>query len=526
MEPQQWGSFHINHRKMEAQIPSNLNLELLVQNVPPGKDQFPKGFDLDHAKYILSQITEAPALNDELEDEMINGYVPLSSNFLQKKVPYYNRYLDYFETNEVIDINHKYRPSAFFPDDPKCMSYRFNKKYQRNIKPVAYSPRFERGLFVSQQRNIEADKGEYWHLIKWLMPRDNKLQIDFRKAEDYMRLKRKAQYKNPDLKDIKIINGRQKKKRPKDQHKHALFNIRAIRRKDGRCKIDDVAGRMHTVLTNIKSELRNLITYDGESLASIDITNSQPYFASLLIDPKFYQRSGRETVKRGLETVKGIWKKGKGRRIRIKEVKKKTGDKLTSNTLMSLFGVQSPDSESIKLYKSVVSDSGFKLEGFDKADIYNLLLKNSMLQNDKSSFATRDEVKIGMFQIFFSKNKRRTKGKKLFAKIFPEMSRLFEWIKEGPEVNDHIRLACLLQNIESVAMLKIVTKYVAIQYPTMPMYTIHDSIVVPAHCKDQVKELMADILETLVGLRPKLTVDVWCPSKIEKEILKWNEALL
>ena len=511
---------------MEAQLPFNLDLELHIQNNPIDHSQFPNGFNFDHAKYLLTQITEAPALNNVLEDEMINGYVPLSSDFLQNKVPNYKRYLDYFERSEVIDINHRYRPSTFFPDDARCKSYRFAKKYQGEIWSVAYSQPFEKRLIASQKKNIKADRKEYWHLIKWLMPEENKLQIDFRKAEAYMRLKRKAQYKNPDLKDIKIINGQQKRKRPKDQHKHALFNILAIRKKDGRCKIDEVAGRMHTVLTNIKSDLRNLITYDGKPLVSIDITNSQPYFASLLIDPKFYERSGRETVKQGLEAVGRVRRKGKQKKIKVKQIKEEIRSKLTHDTLMSLYGSQTIDSESINLYKLIVSDSGFQLEGFEVADIYNLILAESRRRNDRYSFATRPEVKIGMFEILFSKNKRRTKAKKLFAEIFPEMSRLFEWIKEGPNTNDHTRLACLLQNIESVAILKIVTKEIATLYPKMPMYTIHDSIVVPALYKNEVRELMSEILEELVGLRPKLTIDAWCPSNLDKQISKWNDALL
>ena len=48
-------------------------------------------------------------------------------------------------------------------------------------------------------------------------------------------------------------------------------------------KIDTTAGRLHSTLTQLKSDLRQFITYDGHPLVSIDIVNSQPYLSTVLL---------------------------------------------------------------------------------------------------------------------------------------------------------------------------------------------------------------------------------------------------
>jgi hypothetical protein len=121
------------------------------------------------------------------------------------------------------------------------------------------------------------------------------LQINAEVADEYLCLRRQAQLNNPSLQDVKkhpiyeynII------KDPETQYKLAKANVSCLLSGDLGCVVDETVGRMHTVLTNMKSDLRNLITYQGKPMVSVDIANSQPYLATLLFTKQFYQNSAR-----------------------------------------------------------------------------------------------------------------------------------------------------------------------------------------------------------------------------------------
>ncbi|WP_449436190.1 hypothetical protein [Pedobacter steynii] len=49
--------------------------------------------------------------------------------------------------------------------------------------------------------------------------------------------------------------------------------------------------RLHSAVSSMKKELRSFLLYDGEPLVGVDIKSSQPYLLSMLLDPKFYEKS-------------------------------------------------------------------------------------------------------------------------------------------------------------------------------------------------------------------------------------------
>ena len=67
-----------------------------------------------------------------------------------------------------------------------------------------------------------------------------------------------------------------KYKRPIDQLNHAKISAEKIGRQDYYLLHDDNVYRFHSNLTNMRSVIRNAVTYDGQKLISIDIKNSQP----------------------------------------------------------------------------------------------------------------------------------------------------------------------------------------------------------------------------------------------------------
>lgn len=52
-------------------------------------------------------------------------------------------------------------------------------------------------------------------------------------------------------------------------------------------KVDAIAGRVHTNITNLSRDLRCFLNYEGKQLINIDISNSQPFLFNILIQEFF-----------------------------------------------------------------------------------------------------------------------------------------------------------------------------------------------------------------------------------------------
>ena len=60
---------------------------------------------------------------------------------------------------------------------------------------------------------------------------------------------------------------------------------------DRRFLVDDTAGRLHTLLTCLKSPLRAFLSYEGKPLVSVDIKNSQPLFSNALLNEILFHKN-------------------------------------------------------------------------------------------------------------------------------------------------------------------------------------------------------------------------------------------
>ncbi|MFN5850155.1 MAG: hypothetical protein ACK43K_16825, partial [Chitinophagales bacterium] len=70
--------------------------------------------------------------------------------------------------------------------------------------------------------------------------------------------------------------------------------VHRIHKGDFQFTIDNNAGRLYTVLTQIKKELRQFIRYNGKKLVAVDIKNSQPYLSSVLFSEEHYNLNNCE----------------------------------------------------------------------------------------------------------------------------------------------------------------------------------------------------------------------------------------
>src|SRR5690606_15630935 len=103
------------------------------------------------------------------------------------------------------------------------------------------------------------------YLTKWF---NNKLEIDIDYVNQFLKEEYKLKVNNDALRDYD--RSRKKFKEPISQLNHAKISAEKISREEYYLLHDDNVYRFHSNLTNMRSVIRNAVTYNGQKLISID----------------------------------------------------------------------------------------------------------------------------------------------------------------------------------------------------------------------------------------------------------------
>lgn len=282
----------------------------------------------------------------------------------------------------------------------------------------------------------------------------------------------------------------------------ALRNINLITEQEYGPSIDGNVHRLHSVLTNIQKDLRNFITYDGLPLVSIDIKNCQPYLSCLLLNPRFWQEDAELslTLYDLPENIRELFQSP----ILIDRIRK------FFETLAD---------RDIAEYIRLVS------EGTIYEQIRDIANRN--LQEGQSPIERKD-AKILMFYMLFSSNQGQHDNpminelKRVFStQLYPKVAELFRIIKRKyPDCEmekPNSRLSRALQSIESTIILhRCCLRIWEERKQSVPIFTIHDSIVTTREYQDYVYAIMTDEFVKHIGTAPKLSVEIWCEENVPK----------
>lgn len=202
--------------------------------------------------------------------------------------------------------------------------------------------------------------------------------------------------------------------------------VQAIMDGEWFCHRPTEGSRVHTNLTNLNRNFRPFLTYEGKELVELDIRNSQPLIASLLIKNWFVQQN--------LDIPADVI-----------EYKK--------------------NCESGTFYDYFMEMNGVTEEN-------------------------RSEFKVQFFaEIFFSKvSKRKTKLKSQFIEKYPNCYKAICAIKGGYGSKEYNQFAILLQKKE--AQLIFDTINMTLIKLDIPAFNIFDSILVPEEHKDTAMEII------------------------------------
>lgn len=431
-------------------IPENLNLQSVLESNPP---KFK--YHVDYFHFLLGQITSVAAIHKDLVDEQ--GYVPLHAPLLKLRVHNYKQYMRYLIENGIIECNGKYVPGD------RSKGYRFTASYGNSpIVMVAITKRTLIKSIRSKDNWMRNMQAKYDFLNRWF---DDKLSIDYDAA-----MKKNEELKQEDL-------------RTGNANAYLRFNasqanIFRIKERDYTFHCDYTAGRIHTNLTALKKELRPYVKYDGKVLASLDVVASQPFLiGNLLLSPGFIERGSRDTI-----TYYSLW-------ASIREA-------------LDLAEIR-------KQYDSLGNDAILFMEDCSQ-DFYTAFLNRIKLSGTEM-YLDRDTVKQATYLILYSKNGYFSQEGALFKRIFKAIYPTVYSLLETYKIRTHKALPVLLQHIEAQVMLSGVARSISKRKREMCLYSIHDSLVVPATEIDSCKEIFDEEYSSRIGAIPPVKMKLWIP---------------
>ena len=138
-------------------------------------------------------------------------------------------------------------------------------------------------------------------------------------------------------------------------------------------------------------------------------------------------------------------------------------------------------------------------------------IQDKIEQITGNKILNRKDLKGIIFTVLYSDNRFigqiEAEPKRMFKDLFPNVYEVFSFIKR----EDSTILPRLLQNIEAHLMLDYVAKRITTENPNMPVFTIHDSIVVTKGNENYVAKVIKEVMFKAIGIAPSVKYDYWEP---------------
>jgi hypothetical protein len=97
---------------------------------------------------------------------------------------------------------------------------------------------------------------------------------------------------------------------------------------------------------------------------------------------------------------------------------------------------------------------------------------------------------------------------------------IYEYFAQLKKLHPDI-IPIVLQRVESYAVLQCITKRISIEYPNVPLFTIHDGIATTEENVDLVSSITCEDLKALTGYAPMLKKEEWNHKNL-RYYYEWN----
>lgn len=528
-------------------LPASLDLDAHLATQPPAFAPFSR----DALVQLLHLVMTLPLTNRKLaaRARRNGGYVPLKAARLQKILPNYADYLRYAQATDLLETDNAYLVGK------KCRCYRLPLALADDDdgQPEVLTPPLALGVAAptpqpavpaseapasgalpacrvevlrdpdllrrwhARNRRPSAELAAQWReyvaLLEWLDPRSSPLRIReaearaFSEAEHRRHLAARASYA-PHV------------PKPDGRYLQRLLTIHKLTERDFH-PVFDRQGRLHTALTNTSRTLRPFIYAEGQAqLVALDLRNSQPFLSTLLLRQDFYM----EPFKRGR----------KGSRVpvllQVEGQRQYAELQRTDPTFFLELAAVLPAADpvnpadlpaDVKLLRELTSQGQF---------YHHMLAAFQQALGDPAM--TLEQTKKMMLWIMFARNRKRKAGRAphpdpaeakrrpkkprlgksqrarcraVFDTMFPTLSAIFVAYKAA----NHKVLACLLQALEAALFLKVLAPRLRQKFPDMPLWSIHDCLILPMSHVDKAEAVLVQVLTERVGLAPQFGRKAW-----------------
>lgn len=449
-----------------------------------------KGFKEDIALYYLSLIISVPA--GKKDKIYRDGYVPLFAQALKDKNYRYKEYFKYFLDIGILEYK-EYSTSA---KKSKSFRYNFSNIKLEGTECVNFET-FELSDSNFNKKLLKEDLcnncfSSCLHLCNWF---DSGLRIDFDRLCS-------------DMQSEFCFNKYNLNYNTLSKAYNYWYSALMLKKQCFRVsRKPDSDNRLHTNLTNMPSKFRPYLSYNGETIQSLDIKNSQPYFMVLLLNNLENSKIRRIISKVFSSNISMMMQKlqqttsSKAFQEEFKPIKEAVLSGNFYEFLIPFF----PD---IKPFK-VVPDSNSEPIEYYRHRFFNF---STNLMEFYEFKGKRNLMKRLTLQILYTPLTRPSKEYKIFKQHFPLLCECIEVFKTATNEKDSFKLfPNLLQQIESDCVIDTISKQLCKMYPQMPIWTIHDSFCTVQSwfpiMETAVKELFLSYSQ---GVLPCFKCEAWC----------------
>jgi len=486
---------------IEITVPADIDVELLLHQYDPDLSRTRKKNLTDRIHYFLSRITTTND-NYKLTDD---GYHPVCSVIMKNIVDnrHYKTILDILSDPEdpIIESNKSYHTPNPRKQNGECKGYRLTQKYNTgNTKSVIlpdnlwdrvqkHSKRKEQQLlfdytFLTQQFDdhlitISPDVYEYI--------RDVGIELLAKVADD-------SEYQT---KMIYNLIGRW------------LYYVKKINQGEIWNQVSSKNHRLNSNITNLPRELRPFLRINGKKMGMIDVSSSQPYILSSVMNVNFFN----DTIQGyNLYTIYPSMYE-----MLVDEGYIKTNVSYSSGNTMNYVSSISGSSARI-IYKEEPTHSSppfmwchfsikeiesihkFQSAPFEN-DFYMSLLESYTEETGEvldQPEGIRQKLKDSMMLVLFDDNyyHRKNKYTQMFGAVYPGVD---NWINEVHKVIGKSQFAYLLQRCESYLILNVVAREFYDKHPEAPIFSIHDALLSYDEYLPEIAGITLDRFKFIIG---------------------------
>lgn len=456
-------------------VPEKVDIGAITAFNPP---DFP--FKIDKFNKIMHSLCVIPAFNKQYQKF---SFIPLNTKVLKQSVRDYKPYLSYLIENGIIESNESYEVGKI------SKGFRYTPTFSSEVTPEFITD-------FTLKKNIN----DYWNskynkqdgssfLKKWFVG----LEFDFGKATDFLQQLHALErdYYISKVKTKKAIKNRAIKATQRYNSRFIIASMlnqftllpQAQKKTNNPAHRDHNVKRYHTLMTTMKSELRNFITYKGEELVNIDISNSQPYLINGLLRPEFWSPSEDEEFNIKLFKSKSFYDENNVNLIKY---------------IMLHVPEESIDTTELENFQEITSSG----------NLYHYLYEQ-MKELPEMEALSYKELKQAILAMLYSENVSHYGhigiAKKVFTSNFPTIYKLLCQIKSRHKEC----LPILLQRMESHLIIDKIAVRINKEHPTVPIFTVHDSIATTKSNVKLVQQIMTEEMEKTIGISAKLKEEPW-----------------